>query len=252
MANSPQSLKNLDCDPNRTVVSLAAKPGRFGVTVHNAGYRALGLDMRYEALYCDDIAADLDEIRRRGFVGASVTMPHKQTALKYVDALSEEAAATQSVNTVVNRNGRLVGHNTDVFGAQYGLRHTTRDDFVVILGTGGMAHTMGFVAGPRAEMVPRGKLAQENRSATVVVNATPMGMDGIKTIPDLLSRYPNCRLYVECVVNPTPMQLDAEIRGMEVVSGLSMTFEQAFAQFRLYTGQEAPEEAMRESYNSVN
>ncbi len=97
--------------------SIAAHPGRFGVAMHNAAYRALGLNYVYVAFGTEDTAAAIAAMRALGLRGLGLTMPHKIRAIAHLDALTDDARAIGAVNTVVNDDGRLTGHNVDWLGA---------------------------------------------------------------------------------------------------------------------------------------
>jgi shikimate dehydrogenase len=230
-------------------VSLAARPGKFGTTVHNAAFGFLKMPYRYVALVSDDIRADIGLIRKADIPGAAITMPHKMKVMEYLDECSADASDIGSVNTVVNRGGKLVGHNTDLEGVRKAVSGVRDGERAVILGTGGMARAFGFALGNAAIMLGRSELYRRIEEATVLVNATPMGMPGVESLPDLLDRFPRCRLYIESVVNTTPTERHARQRGIEVVTGLEITFHQAFEQFRLFTGIEAPRDIMRSSFS---
>ena len=86
--------------------------------MHNAALRDRGIDAVYLAFDVepDDLALALGGLKTLGFVGANVTVPHKETAARLMDALDPLAARVGAVNTVVNKKGLLIGHNTDVTG----------------------------------------------------------------------------------------------------------------------------------------
>lgn len=112
--------------------------------IHNAAFRALGLDYEYLAFDVkpEQLEKAVEGMRALGAVGFSVTMPYKQTVVKYMDELSTEARLCGAVNCVVNRDGKLIGYNTD----GYGMVHTLRNYGVgvdgtkmTIIGTGGVS-----------------------------------------------------------------------------------------------------------------
>src|SRR5438477_9191765 len=113
--------------------------------MHNAAFAKLGLPHRYEAKETadDQLAATLDRLRRDDVLGANVTIPHKEAVLRLVDEVTDEARRIGAVNTVIRREGRLIGDNTDRFGFHQGLESagiveiSNRD--VPVLGAGGAA-----------------------------------------------------------------------------------------------------------------
>src|SRR5438477_12037905 len=113
--------------------------------MHNAAFAKLGLPHRYEAKETadDQLAATLDRLRRDDVLGANVTIPHKEAVLRLVDEVTDEARRIGAVNTVIRREGRLIGDNTDRLGFHQGLESagileiSNRD--VLVLGAGGAA-----------------------------------------------------------------------------------------------------------------
>ena len=102
--------------------SIAGRPGRFGVAMHTAGYRALGLPYTYVAFGTEDTAGAVAAMRALGIRGLGVTMPHKVRIMEHLDVLDETAREIGAVNTVVNDDGRLTGHNVDWIGALRAFR----------------------------------------------------------------------------------------------------------------------------------
>ena len=102
--------------------SIAGRPGRFGVAMHTAAYRALDLDYVYVAFGTEDTAGAVAAMRALGVRGLGVTMPHKRRIAEHLDAIDDEARAIGAVNTVVNDAGRLTGYNVDWIGAVRAFR----------------------------------------------------------------------------------------------------------------------------------
>lgn len=94
-------------------ISLAGRPGTFGVRFHNHLYQQLGLDFYYKAMRTDDLPAAVAGIRALGIRGCGVSMPYKEACMALVDEIDPSAAAIDSVNTLVNCNGHLKAYNTD-------------------------------------------------------------------------------------------------------------------------------------------
>src|SRR5438105_14946422 len=180
--------------------------------MHNAAFTKLGLPHRYEAKETadDQLAATLDRMRRDDVLGANVTIPHKEAVLRLVDEVTAEARRIGAVNTVIRREGRLIGDNTDRFGFHQGLESagilqiTNKD--VLVLGAGGAARACVIelraendilVANRSIERAQRmvdsisspGEQGGELRAigwdearqlawTDALVNATPLGMHG--------------------------------------------------------------------------
>ena len=94
-------------------ISLSGRPSNIGTRFHNYLYDELGLNFIYKAFGTDDIEGAIRGVRALGIRGTSVSMPFKEAVIPLVDELEESASAIESVNTIVNDDGRLVASNTD-------------------------------------------------------------------------------------------------------------------------------------------
>src|SRR5512142_1216646 len=117
--------------------------------LHNAAFRALGMDWKYELLETPhhQLAQAVDRLRKDDCGGANVTLPHKETITKLLDNLGESARQVGAVNTIVKRDGKLIGENTDLAGFMRALadaRVDPRGARVIILGAGGAARAVAF------------------------------------------------------------------------------------------------------------
>ena len=242
--------------------------------LHNTAYRELGLDWVYVALEVPDGATRgaLDAMRVLGLAGLSVTMPHKTAAAAYCDALSADAAALHSVNTVSpGDRGRLEGDSTDGEGFMRALRDAGHDPAgasVVVLGAGGAARAVARALGRAgaqvvvcarkpdaaavaAELAAGTAVSWEERSraagaAAFVVNATPVGM-GTDQLPVPLDALHPGQVLADLVYHPLETELlrGARDRGAAVVDGLGMLVHQAALQIERWTGRTPPIAAMR-------
>lgn len=178
----------------------------------------------------------------KNFNALNVTIPYKQDALNLCDVVSDEAKAIGSVNTVVNKDGKLFGYNTDYFGFVYMLKRagiTLKDKKVVILGSGGTSLTSRAVCkgeGARETIVVsrRGEVNYDNitnhADADVLINTTPVGMypDNGRTPIDL-SIFKKLSGVVDVIYNPirTALVIEAEKRSIPATTGLPMLVAQA-------------------------
>ena len=121
-------------------MSLAGRPGNFGTRFHNYLYEKLGLNYIYKAFTTQDIAAAVKGVRALGIRGCAVSMPFKESCIAYLDALAPSAKAIDSVNTIVNDDGRLTGLNTDYIAVKSLIDSHQLDSSakVMIQGSGGM------------------------------------------------------------------------------------------------------------------
>jgi len=246
--------------------------------IHNAGYRALGLDYVYLAFRVEDLKEAVAGIRGLGIRGASVTIPHKEAIIPFLDELSELAKWIGAVNTVVNENGRLIGYNTDGEAGYQSLVSAgikLAGKKITMLGAGGAARAIAFtIAGRRqsgemlimdlrdqlaqalAEEVSSktgalvrsckadaDRLARELFDSSVLINATPVGMyPNVNQSPVPKSVLRRDLSVFDIVYNPFRTRLikDAEKTGAKVIGGLEMLVRQAGEQFRLFSGKKPP------------
>ena len=189
-------------------------------------------------------------LKAGAFTGLNVTIPYKKTVIPYLDALSPEAKRLGAVNTILRREGRLIGHNTDYFGFRYlveksGLHVAGKK--ALVLGSGGASNTASAVLeelGARVVVISRtGENNYQNLSrhadAAVIVNATPVGMypnTGIRPLD--LGQFANLEGVLDAIYNParTQILLDAERRGLTAVNGLWMLVAQAKESAQWFTG----------------
>jgi shikimate dehydrogenase len=234
-----------------------------------------GLRLHYQLIDLDVTGSGLAELptliaaaRMMGFAGLNITYPCKQAVVALLDDLSAEARAMGAVNTVVIRDGRLVGHNTDGWGWSWGFRRALpQADLarVVLLGAGGagsavahavlklgavqlaivdtdapragqLAATLNTLYGERAYATT--DVAAAMRDATGLVHATPTGMDKLPGLP-LPEALLRPGLWVSEVVYfpiETALLRAARARGCATVDGGTMAVGQAVGAFELFTG----------------
>lgn len=243
--------------------------------IHNKGYKELGLDkdFTYEArrVKPEDIEKFIEEMKTGGIRGVSLTMPHKELVLPLLDSVDPIAEKIGAVNTIVQENGILRGYNTDWIGAVRPLEKITRlkGKKVAIIGAGGTAKAFAYGltrAGcdvtiynrtvEKAKQVAEKfdckyaslQAAEEIGSSDIICNTTPVGMNRDKS-PLASSVLKPSQIIYDVVYSPLRTQLikDAEKAGAKTIPGIEMLLEQGFAQFSLFTGKEAPEEAIRKS-----
>jgi shikimate dehydrogenase len=245
-----------------------------------------GLPERYELWETEasQLEARVRGLRADDCLGANVTIPHKEAVIPYLDELIELAEKTGAVNTIVNRQGRLHGHNTDVTGFARALTEagfSARGTRAEILGAGGAARAVGVAlveAGVAeialSDVVPARSEAlaatlrslasgsairacglgdrsfrKSTNACQLLVNCTPVGMRHSGSegqLPLAAEMIPPGALVFDLVYNPlvTPLLAAARARGARVIGGLSMLVYQAAASFKLWTGLAAPEDLM--------
>ena len=194
--------------------------------------------------------------RQRNFKGLNVTIPYKQTVIPLCDEVDPRAAAIGAVNTVVNRDGRLTGYNTDIDGLIYLAKRAGVDmagKKVVVLGSGGTSHTACAAAkelGAKEIVVVsrKGEDNYENLSrhadAEVLINTTPVGMfPNAGVSPVSLDTFPRLTGVLDVVYNPlrTALVIEAEARKIPCSCGLPMLVAQAKRAAELFTGEDIPD-----------
>lgn len=252
---------------NRTIpvlcCSVAANPSPLGVKLHNAGYEALGLDYRYVAIGAANIEPILQSMRTLPFRGLGVSMPHKQTVIRFLDEISPDVQAIGACNTVVQEDERLHGYNTDWIGALGAIDEAGATNLrsAVIIGAGGVARAIAYALKQRGMAVfvsarsvhEREQLVNDLRldgesslelqgrfDAELVVNATPIS-DSVSLPTDLdAHKYGKALFDVVFQRRQTTLIAEAERRKWITIPGWRMLLHQAMEQFRLYTGQDAP------------
>ncbi|MGO9832668.1 MAG: shikimate dehydrogenase [Polyangiaceae bacterium] len=251
--------------------SLSRLASPLGRSMHEAGYRALGLPFAYVPFEVRDLSGALAGMRALGIRGFGVSHPFKQDVIPFLDELEGVARRIAAVNTIVNDGqGRLVGHNTDWVGAIRALEEARplRGARVLLVGAGGAGRAIAFglaERGARATIANRDlKKAQALASETgaialafdetaraadydVVVNATTLGQSDVadaSPVPPEALR-PG-QVVMDIVYKPvrTTLVQAATARGASVVHGGRMLLYQAAAQFELYTGCPAPLDVM--------
>ncbi|HXJ46468.1 MAG TPA: shikimate dehydrogenase [Candidatus Dormibacteraeota bacterium] len=238
--------------------------------MHNTGYVARKRDAVYLPFLVHDLKDFLGAIPEFGIRGFSVTIPHKQTILKYLKDCEPLAAEIGAVNTVtVRRDGSLYGSNTDYVGVLRALKSkmALRGSRVLVFGAGGSARAAAFALArsgaevfvcarreaaakelSRAvggEAIPRRMLRSQNFAA--ILNATPVGMDPNESASPLTEQELRCDLVMDLIYRPLETKLLklAGKKGIATVSGLDMFLAQGFAQWEIWTKTKAPEPAMQ-------
>jgi len=254
--------------------SIASRPSQFGVMMHNAAYRALGVPFTYVAFGTQNTREAVLGMRYLGMRGLGVSMPHKIEIMQYLDAIDETAAQVGAVNTVVNDDGRLTGYNTDWIGAVRALQEQVdlAGKRSIVIGAGGAARAIVFGLTREGSQVTvynrtvdKGEALARDFGARcggglaelaaiqdydILVNGTSVGFYA----PDESILPPSAleagAVVLDVVFIPPRSRLvrDAESRGCVAISGIRMLVHQAAYQFELYTGQQAPLEVMERAF----
>lgn len=262
-----------DIIANTKICCLIGDPVEHSLSppIHNAAYKALGLNFAYITLRVKGIERAIADIRTNGIRGASVTTPHKVTALPYLDHIDPAAEAIGAVNTIVNDNGILTGYNTDGIAALRALKEVTDPSGkrVVLVGSGGAALAIAAALkenGAKLVILNRteakaqqlakkvgaedaGDLSKISLVARsdILINTTTVGMAPETKESIVPQEFLHDHLTVfDIVYNPKETRLitEARARGCAVVYGYKMLLYQAARQFELFTGHPAPLKVM--------
>ena len=209
-------------------------------------------------------------MEQHDFCGINVTIPYKQTVIPYLDEMDEAARMIGAVNTVVNRDGKLYGYNTDFGGMRAMIlreKLELKEKKVLIFGTGGTSKTARAVATDlgAAEIVTVSRFAKEGAityeeayalhgDAEIVINTTPCGMyPNINGIPADMERFSRLEGVVDAIYNPlrSELVLWAQERGIKATGGLYMLVAQAVLASSYFTGVAYGTDTMEEVYRQV-
>jgi shikimate dehydrogenase len=253
--------------------------------LHNAAFNSLNLGYVFLAFKVKsaEVGNAISGMRALDIHGLNVSMPHKKAVINYLYEIDQTAKFLNAVNTIYNKNGKLLGFNTDGVGALKALKENGANPAgkkVLLLGSGGAARAIAYALAQEAdELVVLNRTVeqakelasllnrtfskkvvadsltpsaiQENlRGCDILVNATSVGMkpnaNQSVIAPEWLK--PNLAV-MDIVYNPieTKLAKDAKSAGAKVVSGVEMLIYQGAASFEIWTGKSAPVEVMRKA-----
>ncbi len=233
-----------------------------GYIIHNALFKENKLNSVYLNLLVGDLREFIKKISSL-LSGFSVTMPHKQQIIKYIYEMDPIAKKIGAVNTVINKNGKLIGYNTDITGAINAIEEKTeiKNKNIVILGAGGAARAIAL-----GILEKKGKLTILNRTvkkaealakefncsfgslnkfekikADILINTTSVGMHPNIDETPINAKLVKNMVVFDAIYNPEKTRLlqEAEKNNCATISGREMFLNQAAGQFKLWTGKEA-------------
>ncbi len=272
----------------RALLGLIGAPIKSSASpaMHEAAGDAVGIRCYYQLI--EIAGADRVElerllygVRRLGFSGVNVTFPYKEAVIGLLDDLSPGARSVGAVNTIVVRQGRLVGHNTDATGFRRAVRpfvESSGRGAVALLGAGGVGKAIAFalaelsvadirvfdtdsakaaalaaLVGTKAKVTPCASVAEAIEGAVGLVNGTPVGMAPNRDTPapaELL----HSRLFVaDAVYSPlwTSLLLSARAAGARTMTGRDLAVYQAADAFELFTGASPSIDVMGAAFDAV-
>ena len=207
----------------------------------------------YSLIEIEDISTINNVIAKHGLSGFNVTIPYKESIIPYLDELSSEAKAVGAVNCVVVRDGKTIGHNTDVKGieASLGWLNIDENTKALVLGTGGASKAVQYVLRKMnieykvvSRDTSRGDLTYEQLSSetikeyTLIINATPVGTaPDIDNAPSLdYSSLGESHQLFDLVYNPATTEFlkRGEAQGANTMNGILMLQTQAIASWHIW------------------
>jgi shikimate dehydrogenase len=232
-------------------ISYSASPAMQG-----AAFAALGLDHHYELadVAAPDLSAAVAALRDPDVLGANVTVPHKAAVMPLLDEIDPGANQAGAVNTIVNRDGRLIGSNTDVPAIAdevQRLRDAPRS--VVILGAGGAARAVATalsdIGATNVAMISRANwsaLPTLLINADLLINATPIGTNSDESPLDQHLVHPDLAV-LDLVYRPSPTRLvhDARACGLEAHAGAGVLLGQGWRSLQAWLELEIGDEIKR-------
>ena len=253
--------------------------------MHERAAEALGLRGHYQLIEvagadAAGLAMMLEGVRRLGFAGVNVTYPYKEAVVPLLDELAPGAAAMGAVNTVVARDGRLTGHNTDTTGFARAVAPLLAPsaNAVAVIGTGGVGKAIAFALASQkvadirifdSEPARAEKLAallakhggarvaasveDALEGATGLVNGTPVGMLPNRGMPVPAALLHETLWVADAVYSPliTPLLAAAQAKGARIMTGRELAIYQAADAFELFTGLAPSTEVMGEAFDEV-
>lgn len=249
--------------------------------MHNRAYEALGIQHKfiYVAARVNgmNLQKAIEGIRTLEISGISVTVPHKINVMDFLDEVDENAKKIGAVNTIINKNGKLKGFNTDYTGAMKALEEKTdlHGKNIAVIGAGGAARAIVFGLKQKKAKITvfnrtiatAEKLASEFscdfdslekiasvKDMDIIINASTIGHENNESAVPAQYLSKN-QIVFDIVYSPfeTKLLKDAENKGATIIHGTQMLLFQAVGQFELFTGEKAPVDTMKKTLmESIN
>jgi shikimate dehydrogenase len=242
--------------------------------MHNAAFEHLGLDYCYVPflVHPGALGKAVESIRALSLAGVNVTVPHKETVIHLLDEVNEEASFIGAVNTVVNREGRLIGYNTDGRGFMRSLEENgivITGKKVLLVGAGGASRAVGYYLSEKVgslaihdiDTKKREKLVSDlsqirgnvsplprvdhQAGFDIIINATPLGLKKDDPPPVDLAALLSTQTVCDLIYKRTPLLDLAAQKGCRTMDGLGMLLWQGVLAFELWTSVSPPVDVMR-------
>lgn len=244
--------------------------------MHNAAFSSLGLDICYVPFRVspEELPDAVRAIKALNLVGVNITIPHKEKVIPLLDRVNEEASFIGAVNTIVNNEGILTGHNTDGRGfisslTEKGVLIDNKE--ILVIGAGGASRAISYYLSEKAsklylfdvEKIKAEKLINDlknirnnvfllnvlEKSGTpdIIINATPLGLKAEDPLPLNADFISPDMVICDLIYKKTKLLKVAENKGAITLDGLGMLLWQGVLAFELWTGIKPPVDIMREA-----
>lgn len=268
---------------NTKLICLLGHPVKHSKSpdMHNMNLESINENAVYMAFDVENenLGKTIDGLKSINFIGANVTVPHKENVIKFLDRLTEEAKLIGAVNTIYYENDKLVGDNTDGKGFMISLKEETKfeskDKKILILGAGGAAKAVSVklvmenvkeiylyeldnekgnnlknhlekISATKVFLVNKEELQEYAKKSDLIVNCTPVGMKDSDPLLLSLESFKKEQVVFDLIYNPEKTKLlkEAEKKGAKILNGAGMLVYQGALAFEKWTGQKANIEKM--------
>ena len=274
----------MQIDGHTRLAAVVARPIKHSISpfIHNAAFDKTGVNGVYVAwdIPEEELAATVANVKRYDMFGINISMPYKQAIMQYVDELTDSADLIGAVNTVINKDGKLIGHNTDGIGFFRSLAtyadFQVKDKVMTILGAGGAGTAIiaqaalngaktiyvfnqtdfleetlqktdkiSKATGVAIQVFPIENLdliQDKILESDLLVNATSVGMDGTSMVLKEDTQFPASIQVADVIYQPfeTPFLRLVRSKGLPAINGLGMLLFQAAEAFEAWTGEKMP------------
>jgi len=244
--------------------------------MHNAAFKSLGLNYCYVPfrVHPDQLGDAVKAIRALNLCGVNVTIPHKEEVIDFLDEVDKEASFIGAVNTIVNKNGRLKGYNTDGKGFVRSLSESgvsLRGRNALIIGAGGASRSISYYLTEKVKtlylynrntdrarrLVNALKRVRSNVNLVkdisrvekfdIIINATPLGLKSNDPLPFTTNLLKPEQTVCDLIYKKTRLLKEASKKGCATLDGLGMLLWQGVFAFELWTGEKPEVEVMRKA-----
>ncbi|MEW5693937.1 MAG: shikimate dehydrogenase [Candidatus Hydrogenedentota bacterium] len=244
------------------VYAILGNPVKHSLSpfIHNTAFQRYKMNKVYLTFFVSNLKKAIDGVRALDIKGLSITIPFKVSIIPYLDELDPLSKTIGAVNTVVNKNDKLIGYNTDVYGAISSIEEKIKikDKTVVMLGAGGVARAIGYgIVNKKGNLIIYNRTIKKGKrlacelncqfkpieeirwdKVDILINSTSVGMTPFINESPIDIKYLKNIVVFDTVYNPriTRLLRLAKKKGCVIIQGISMLINQAEKQFELWTG----------------